>query len=83
MEIGLTEKELMDEFKNSGWDITVLSEMLGCSKEKTKNELNKIKESIPKETYYTLQTILRTVNTEFNKLHNKIETELDARAYKD
>ena len=51
--------------------------------EKSELELNKIKESIPKETYYTLQTILRTVNAEFNKLHNKIETELDARAYKD
>ena len=51
--------------------------------EKSELELNKIKESIPKETYYTLQTILRTVNSEFNKLHNKIETELDARAYKE
>tara|TARA_Y100000004_G_scaffold22385_1_gene22744 strand:+ start:399 stop:614 length:216 start_codon:yes stop_codon:yes gene_type:complete len=51
--------------------------------EKSELELNKIKKSIPKETYYTLQTILRTVNAEFNKLHNKIETELDARAYKD
>ena len=51
--------------------------------EKSELELNKIKDAVPIETYYTLQTILRTVNAEFNKLHNKIETELDARAYKD
>lgn len=51
--------------------------------EKSELELNKIKDVVPTETYYTLQTILRTVNAEFNKLHNKIETELDARAYKD
>jgi hypothetical protein len=51
--------------------------------EKSELELNKIKDAVPIETYHTLQTILRTVNAEFNKLHNKIETELDARAYKD
>ena len=51
--------------------------------EKSELELHKIKDAVPKETYYTLQTILRTVNAEFNKLHNKIETELAARAYKD
>ena len=60
-----------------------MSDKLDPNKINKRPELNKIKESIPKETYYTLQTILRTVNAEFNKLHNKIETELDARAYKD
>jgi len=37
--------------------------------EKSELELNKIKDAVPIETYYTLQTILRTVNAEFNKLN--------------
>lgn len=51
--------------------------------EKSEVDLPKLKDSISKETYFTMQTILRVVNAEFNKLHSKIETELDARAYKD
>ena len=31
----------------------------------------------------TLKTIIRIANTEFYKIHNKIERELDARIYKD
>jgi len=51
--------------------------------EKAVVDLPKIKDSVSKETYYTLQTILRVVDVEVSKLHTRVESELDARAYKD
>ena len=41
-----------------------------------KNELNPI-------TYSTLETIMRTAKSEFTKIHTVLETELDAKVYKD
>ena len=46
-------------------------------------EISAIKEKLPPITYSTLETIVRTAKAELNKLHQKIETELDAKVYKD
>lgn len=45
-------------------------------------ELPKMKDKLTTETYNTLKTIIRVVDTECKKLHNKIENELDSRSYK-
>ena len=44
-------------------------------------DISVIKEKLPVNTYYTVQTIIRTAKEEMSKLHSKIETELDARKY--
>ena len=46
-------------------------------------EISAIKEKLSPITYSTLETIVRTAKAELNKLHQKIETELDAKVYKD
>ena len=45
-------------------------------------ELPKMKDKLTTETYNTLKTIIRVVDTEFKNMHERIETELDARYYK-
>tara|TARA_Y100000034_G_scaffold100276_1_gene123510 strand:- start:34 stop:273 length:240 start_codon:yes stop_codon:yes gene_type:complete len=46
-------------------------------------ELDKMKGKLNVSTMATLKTIIRTADVEFKKIHNKIETELDAKVYKD
>jgi len=47
------------------------------------SEISTMKDRLNPITYSTLETIIRTVKAEFNKIHNIIETELDAKIYKD
>lgn len=51
--------------------------------EKSIAEISKVKDNLTPYTYSTLQTIIRIVDVEFKRIHNLIETELDARSYKD
>ena len=46
-------------------------------------EIDKMKGILPAYTLSTLKTIIRIADVEFKKIHNKIETELDAKVYKD
>ena len=46
-------------------------------------EIDKMKGILPAYTLSTLKTIIRIADVEFEKVHNKIETELDAKVYKD
>ena len=46
-------------------------------------EIDKMKDKLPVSTFSTLKTIIRVADVEFKKIHNKIESELDAKVYKD
>ena len=46
-------------------------------------EVDVIKKDLSPYTYAVLKTIIRVVDVEFKRIHNKIITELDARLYKD
>ena len=46
-------------------------------------EIDKMKDKLPVSTLSTLKTIIRIADVEFKKIHSKIETELDAKVYKD
>ena len=46
-------------------------------------EVDGLKGKLSPSILATLKTIIRIANTEFYKIHNKIERELDARIYKD
>ena len=46
-------------------------------------EIDKMKDKLPVSTFSTLKTIIRIADVEFKKIHNKIESELDAKVYKD
>ena len=46
-------------------------------------EIDKMKGILPAYTLSTLKTIIRIADVEFKKIHSKIETELDAKVYKD
>ena len=47
------------------------------------SEIDGLKGELDASLLATLKTIIRIANTEFYKIHNKIERELDARIYKD
>jgi len=51
--------------------------------EKSIAEINKVKGDLSPYTYSILKTIVRVADVEFKRIHNRIETELDARLYKD
>ena len=46
-------------------------------------EIAKVKDDLSPYTYAILKTIIRIVDVEFKRIHNKVITELDARVYKD
>ena len=46
-------------------------------------EISKVKDDLSPYTYAILKTIIRIVDVEFKRIHNKVITELDARVYKD